>query len=175
MALKISIVDKDGNPAGIEYATELSAGFDIRADLGGKTCVHLMGHLKPTPIPTGLFLKVEGEPEEGKVIALQILPRSGKSAKGEFIISNSPGLVDMDYKQEIMVLCAQNPNYRRSARIEDGEKIAQGVFIEVLRPSSIPVNGVVREGGFGSTDAQPDAPEPPIKTEPIKPKKKGGK
>ena len=153
MAQKISIVDKDGNPVELEYATEQSAGFDIPIDLGvGNSTVILPTH-KPQVIPTGLYLKVEGEPEDGKVLALQILPRSSTALQG-LVIANSPGLIDADYPKEIMLIVGTLEKVR-STVVFHGDKLAQGVFVEVLRPDCVKVSDEKRTGGLGSTTKKP--------------------
>jgi len=163
--MKISIVDKDGNPADVSYATKHSAGFDIKADLSGMPAPKIVRMRLNGPsvkVPTGLFIKVEGEVENGMVPALLITPRSGKSLEG-FNISNSPGLIDADFKGEIMVIIDRpRAGVGCPGNIKDGDKIAQGVFIMVPR-FDVPVEDVERgEGGFGSTDAKKIV-TPPIK------------
>jgi len=164
--MKLSIVDKDGNPADVSYATKHSAGFDIKADLSalpvGHQCVRLQLDGGPKKIPTGLFLKVEGEVENGMVPALLVTPRSGMSLWG-WSISNSPGLIDADYKGEIMIIMSRSKSGVGGAKvkIDHGDKIAQGVFIMVPR-FDIPAEDVDRgAGGFGSTDKK--IVTPPIK------------
>ena len=157
--MKLSIVDKDGNPADVAYATKHSAGFDIKADLSampvGHQCVRLQLDGGPKKIPTGLFIKAEGEVENGMVPALFITPRSGMSLDG-WTVSNSPGLIDADYKGEIMIILNRGKAGGGGAKvkIDHGDKIAQGVFIMVPR-FDVPAEEVERgEGGFGSTDAK---------------------
>jgi dUTP pyrophosphatase len=157
MAMKISLVDKDGNPAEVSYATKYSAGFDIKADLtslgrGESATVALPINGGARKIPTGLFLNVEGEPDGNEVPALMIVPRSGKSLEG-LRVSNSPGIIDADYEGEIMIIVdLDTPSVGYGRPIKHGDKIAQGVFIMVPR-FDIEAQDVERgDGGFGSTD-----------------------
>lgn len=163
--MKLSIVDKDGNPIEVTYATKYSAGFDIKADLSGRDPKSMSFILDggAKMVPTGLYLKAEGEPEGNTVPALFITPRSGKSLAG-FRVSNSPGLIDADYEGEIMVIIDRDKPAKGGlpVTISHGDKIAQGVFIQVPR-FDIKVEDVERgKGGFGSTDSK-KIDTPPIK------------
>jgi dUTPase len=74
------------------------------------------------------------------------------------MVVNSPGTIDLDYKQEICVILSVAYG-ARTLRINPGDSIAQGVFAEVIRPESITINGVERKGGFGSTGEKPEKPK----------------
>src|ERR1700742_2582949 len=92
--LKIAIVNNSDNPAP-SYATEGSAGMDLRANL------YVPVVLKPLErqlIPTGLFIEL---PENYEA---QIRPRSGLAFKQGITCLNTPGTIDSDYRGEIKVI-----------------------------------------------------------------------
>lgn len=85
---KLRIVNKSNN-ALPEYATEDSAGFDLRADVSEPV------KLRPFErklVKTGLFLEL---PERYEA---QIRPRSGLALKSGITVLNAPGTIDADYR-----------------------------------------------------------------------------
>lgn len=128
-----------------EYATDGSAGMDLRACLD-KALVLVPG--ETILIPTGLAIYV-ADPQ----LAAVILPRSGLGHKHGIVLGNLVGLIDSDYQGQLFVSC-----WNRSSNpftIEVGERIAQLVFIPVVQAKW----GIVTEfdtsqrgtGGFGHT------------------------
>ncbi len=125
-----------------EYATALSAGMDLRANIDGPVV------LKPMErrlIPTGLFISLPQGYEA------QIRPRSGLAIKKGITVLNSPGTIDADYRGEIGVILINLSC--EDFVIEDGERIAQMV---VARHEYIDWNAVESldetergAGGFG--------------------------
>ena len=128
-----------------EYATEGSAGLDLRAALKeAKTILPGETFL----IPTGLSVHI-ADPE----LAAMILPRSGLGHKHGIVLGNLVGLIDSDYQGELMVSCwnrGQTP-----FTIEVGERIAQMVLVPVVQADFEIVTEFDAsdrgEGGFGST------------------------
>lgn len=128
------------------YATDGSAGLDLRALLDAAL------ELQPGQtqlIKTGLAVHIA---DPG--LAAVILPRSGLGHKHGIVLGNLVGLIDSDYQGELMVSCwnrGQTP-----FTIEPGERIAQLVFVPVVRAALSVVDefgqGSARGvGGFGST------------------------
>ena len=84
-----------------------------------------------------------------------IYPRSGKGVKEGKVLANLTGIIDQDYHGELMV-AIWNRNSENYITIVPGEKIAQLVFLPIIRPdfklveefSSTTDRGA---GGFGST------------------------
>jgi len=100
-----------------QYATGLSAGLDLRANLDNPV------ELKPLEralIPTGLFIELPAGYEA------QIRPRSGLAFKNGITVLNSPGTVDADYRGEVKVLLVNLSN--TPFVVNDGERIAQMVI-----------------------------------------------
>ena len=85
-------------------------------------------------------------------ICFLILSRSGLASKG-IIVTNSPGLIDPDYRGEVCVLLTNQTN--EDFIISRGTKIAQGMFQNILNESFLIGENLTLtergEGGFGST------------------------
>ena len=142
--MKILNKSKNALPA---YATNGSAGFDLRANLDSPIT------LKPGErklIPTGLFMEIP-EGHEG-----QIRPRSGLAFKRGLTVLNSPGTIDSDYRGEVGVLLINHSS--EDQIIEHAERVAQMViakhetitFEEVTTEEAL-VSTERGAGGFGST------------------------
>lgn len=89
-----------------------------------------------------------------------VVPRSGRSAKRDFIIPNSPGTLDPGYQGELLVL-QQNIGPGALA-IDPYEKFAQVVFIKAEHPDVVEVSSFEEETqrgtkGFGSSDNNPNS------------------
>jgi dUTP pyrophosphatase len=141
--LPIKVINKS-NHALPEYATPLSAGLDLRANL--EEAIVLEPQAKAL-IPTGLFIELPDGYEA------QIRPRSGLAFKHGITVLNSPGTVDADYRGEIKVLLINHGN--EPFTIANGERIAQMVVAAYQQISWIP-SEVLSDtergaGGYGST------------------------
>ena len=141
--MKVKLVNESAFDAPA-YATPLSAGMDLRANLSEAVT---LGSLERAMIPTGLFIELPSGYEA------QIRPRSGLAAKHGISIVNAPGTIDADYRGEIKVLLVNLS--REPFTIEPGERIAQMVVAqhaavewELADHLEESVRG---EGGFGST------------------------
>ena len=113
--VKINIINKSRHqlPA---YATELSAGMDLRANIDEPIVLH---PLERRLIPTGLFMALPAGYEA------QVRPRSGLAYKKGITVLNSPGTIDADYRGEVMVLLINLS--QDDFVVNDGERIAQMV------------------------------------------------
>jgi dUTP pyrophosphatase len=141
--MQVKIVNKSAYPLP-EYATEGSAGMDLRANIEtSKT----LAPMERAIIPTGLFIELPIGYEA------QIRPRSGMAFKKGLSIPNSPGTIDADYRGEIGVIVI-NLN-SEAVIIEPGERIAQMVIARYERISWSEVEALSDTergaGGFGST------------------------
>ena len=125
--MKIQVVNRGHQPLPA-YATEQSAGMDLRANLSEPVVLHPM---ERRLIPTGLFIALPPGFEA------QVRPRSGLALKKGITVLNSPGTIDADYRGEIGVLLINLS--QDDFVVNDGERIAQmiiarheqGVFVEV--------------------------------------------
>ncbi|VTU31251.1 dUTP diphosphatase [Variovorax sp. PBL-E5] len=90
-------------------------------------------------------------------IAALIAPRSGMGHKRGLVLGNSVGVIDADYTGTVMVsVWNRNPAGSEPIRIEPGERIAQMIFVPILRPrftvvTSFSASSERGAGGFGST------------------------
>ena len=103
------------------YATEGSAGLDMRAVLDGALTVEPG---ETALVPTGLAIHIG---DAG--LAAVLLPRSGLGHKHGLVLGNLTGLIDSDYQGQIFISCWNRSS--RAYRIEPGERIAQMVFVPV--------------------------------------------
>ena len=114
--LKVKINNRGRQPLPT-YATALSAGMDLRANIEEDiTLLPLQRQL----VPTGLHIAL---PEGYEA---QVRPRSGLALKHGITVLNTPGTVDADYRGEIMVLLVNFSN--EPFTVKDGERIAQMVI-----------------------------------------------
>ena len=114
--IKIKVVNK-GNQQLPEYATPLSAGMDLRANIGEDIVLRPM---ERRIVPTGLYIALPAGYEA------QVRPRSGLALKHGITVLNSPGTIDADYRGEIGVLLINLSD--KDFVITDGERIAQMVI-----------------------------------------------
>lgn len=141
--MKISIINKSNHTLPT-YATELSAGMDIRANLSEPI---ILKPLERKLIPTGLYIAL---PEGYEA---QIRPRSGLALKKGIGVLNSPGTIDADYRGEIGVILVNlsSDNFI----VEDGERIAQMVIgkHETVEWNQVEILDETERGdkGFGHT------------------------
>ncbi|MBP5742307.1 MAG: dUTP diphosphatase [Paludibacteraceae bacterium] len=141
--MKVQIINKSKNetPA---YATELSAGMDLRANLEESVTLN---PLERKLIPTGLYISLPAGYEA------QVRPRSGLALKKGVTVLNTPGTIDADYRGEICVILVTLSN--EPFGVENGERIAQMVVAKHERVEWQEVE-VLDEtergaGGFGHT------------------------
>ncbi|MCC5812706.1 MAG: dUTP diphosphatase [Ectothiorhodospiraceae bacterium] len=108
-----------------DYATDGSAGIDLRACLDEETPLNPGETLL---VPTGMAIHM-GDP----ALAAVILPRSGLGHKHGIVLGNLVGLIDSDYQGQLFVSCWNRGE--QAYRIAPGERIAQLVFVPVVRPA----------------------------------------
>ena len=140
---KVQIINR-GHHALPAYATELSAGMDLRANL---TEPIVLKPLQRCLIPTGLFIAL---PEGYEA---QVRPRSGLALKRGITVLNSPGTIDADYRGEVCVILVNLS--AEEFVIEDGERIAQMVVArhEQVEWETVEILSETERGagGFGHT------------------------
>lgn len=141
--MKVKIVNKSHHPLP-DYATLLSAGMDIRANLSEPV---VLKPLERKLIPTGLFISLP----EG--FEAQMRPRSGLAIKHGISLLNTPGTIDADYRGEIGVILVNLSS--EPFTVNDGERICQMVVAPHSRVEWQPVEVLDDTergaGGFGHT------------------------
>ena len=143
---KISVRVIDSNlPELPKYATEGSAGIDLRASLKEPLSIDA-GNSEL--IKTGISIYIENPRYAGI-----ILPRSGLGHKHGIVLGNLLGLIDSDYQGELMVSCWNRSELTYT--IKPYDRIAQLIFINVNQPEFKIVKEFKKtergEGGFGSS------------------------
>lgn len=145
--IQLKILDKRiGNEFPLpDYATEGSAGMDLRACLDG--AIELAAG-ETFLVPTGLSIYV-ADPN----YAAMLLPRSGLGHKHGIVLGNLVGLIDSDYQGQLFVSCWNRGS--ESFIVQPGERIAQMVIVPVVQADFEIVDefddSERGEGGFGHT------------------------
>ncbi|WP_252393527.1 dUTP diphosphatase [Hydrogenibacillus sp. N12] len=133
------------------YATDGAAGLDLMAVLDEPLVIRPFERVR---VPTGIALDIP-RPD---VVAL-IFPRSGQAYHRGLTMANAVGVIDSDYMGEIQVLMT-NINPEEAVVVEDGERIAQLLFMPVYRAALFWTEARKEtargEGGFGSTGFRTD-------------------
>lgn len=141
--ITVRIINKGHQPLP-EYATEQSAGMDLRANIDRAIVLHPM---ERRLIPTGLFMALP------KGFEAQVRPRSGLALKKGITVLNSPGTIDADYRGEVMVLLINFSD--EDFVINDGERIAQMVVARHEQVDFVQVEELDETqrgaGGYGHT------------------------
>jgi len=130
----------------LEYATTHSAGLDLRA------CIDEPELFIPADgrfaVPTGIAIEICTPG-----IAGFLFSRSGLGTKEGLTISQGVGVVDPDYRGQIIVSLLNTSGQQR--RIERGQRIAQLVFLPCFTARLLPVDELGATdrgaGGFGHT------------------------
>lgn len=143
MKIKVQVVNKSKHDLPT-YATELSAGMDLRANIDEPITLN---PLQRVLVPTGIFIALPQNYEA------QVRPRSGLALKHGITVLNSPGTIDADYRGELKIILINLSD--EPFIINDGERIAQLIiarceqaFLEKVEVLDETERGT---GGFGHT------------------------
>ena len=129
------------------YATDGSAAVDLRAALDEGVEV-IIAPGERALIPTGISIA----PETRDVVAV-IAGRSGLGIKNGVTLANGIGVIDADYRGEVMVSVSNTSD--EDYIMQPDERFAQMVFVPVYIASMTEVDDLDATergaGGFGST------------------------
>ncbi|MBR4422819.1 MAG: dUTP diphosphatase [Mailhella sp.] len=135
-----------GGPA---YATPGSAGLDLRACMDADSLT--IGPGERACVPAGICVEACVPGAAGFIYS-----RSGLGAVKGLCVAQGVGVVDADYRGEIMVWLLNTSKEQRT--VLRGERVAQLVFQPVLRLAAVPAEGLSDtgrgSGGFGHTGRQ---------------------
>jgi dUTP pyrophosphatase len=135
---------------GLHYHSEMAAALDLYA------CVDAALTLPPQApaqlVPAGVALHIA----DAHVAAI-VVPRSGHGHRRGLVLGNTIGVIDADYTGPVLISV-----WNRSApdsepiTIEPGDRIAQLLFVPIVRPEFRIVAEFSKttergSGGFGST------------------------
>ena len=132
------------------YQSDLAAGIDLFACIDAP--IEIAPQAQSLMVSSGIAILIN-RPD----IAAFILPRSGLGARQGIILGQSVGTIDADYAGPWLVpLINRNATGTPPITIRPGDRIAQAVFLPILRPrfrvvdefSAPTARGA---GGFGST------------------------
>lgn len=141
--MKIKVVNRGHQPLPA-YATEQSAGMDLRANISEPI---VLRPLQRQLIPTGIYIAL---PEGYEA---QVRPRSGLALKKGVTVLNAPGTIDADYRGEVGVVLVNLS--QEDFVVNDGERIAQMVVARCEKADFIEVETLDDtergEGGYGHT------------------------
>ena len=127
------------------YATEHSAGLDLRAALEAPLT---MQPGDAALVPSGLSIHI-ADP----ALCAVILPRSGLGHKHGIVLGNGTGLIDADYQGPLMISTWNRGD--AAYTISPGDRIAQLVLLPIVRATLQVVDTFDESGrgagGFGHT------------------------
>lgn len=125
------------------YQTEGAACFDIHALYSSE--VYSGDSIR---VSTGLAFEIPPG------WCMKVFPRSGLAAKHRIKLDNCTGIIDSDYRGELVILLANDSNHHRF-RFNAGDRIAQAMLERVERVAFEVVEELGEtqrgDGGFGST------------------------
>jgi dUTP pyrophosphatase len=132
------------------YESAMAAAIDLRA------CMDAALTVEPgTPaqlVSSGIAIHL-ADPS----LAAIVVPRSGLGHKKGLVLGNLTGVIDADYTGPVMIsVWNRNAAGTPPIVIEPGERIAQMLFVPIVRPSFEIVSAFSQDsargsGGFGST------------------------
>jgi dUTP pyrophosphatase len=151
LEFELKVLDRRLHEWGLPaYHSNMAAGIDLRA------CIDAPLAIEPQApammVSSGVAILIS-RPD----IAAFLLPRSGLGARLGLILGQSVGTIDPDYAGPwIVPLINRNAAGTPPVTINPGERIAQAVFLPILRPSfrvveNFSVSTGRGSGGFGST------------------------
>ena len=144
MKTVINFKKLDNRATAPSYGSEFSAGADLYAVCDGDVVI---APGKTVLIHTGIAMEIP-EGFGGFIFA-----RSGLASKKGLAPANKVGVIDADYRGEIMVSLHNHSN--ETQQISDGERIAQMVIAPFLAVEYTEVEELTDTqrgtGGFGST------------------------
>lgn len=127
------------------YATESSAGLDLRAALEAPLT---LAAGQSSLVPSGIAIHLA----DPNLCAL-VLPRSGLGHRHGIVLGNGTGLIDADYQGPLLISL-----WNRSAEafvVQPGDRVAQLVVLPIARVQLKIVDTFIAsargEGGFGHT------------------------
>lgn len=143
-SVEINCVRTNKNLELPEYATEQSAGMDLRANIDKPIELRPMQRLL---VPSGIRISLPAGYEA------QVRPRSGLALKHGITVLNAPGTIDADYRGEIGVILI-NLSHQLYV-IQPEERIAQMVIAKHERGKLVEVDELDStdrgDGGYGHT------------------------
>jgi dUTP pyrophosphatase len=146
--VKVKFLSAVCPPEKFGYATSGSAGIDLRACTDEAEIVILPGERHR--FPTGIAVECTMPGVAGFVYS-----RSGLGTRDGLVVSQGVGVIDPDYRGEILVSLLNTSAEPRT--VTRGQRIAQLVFQPIVRAEILPQSTLSDTergaGGFGHTGA----------------------
>lgn len=150
-AVEIKILDPRIHEWGLpRYQSAMAAGIDLFACLDAPLTLAPGDPAQLVPAGIAVFINRPG-------YTALIVPRSGLGHRAGLVMGNLVGVVDADYTGPVLI-SAWNRNAPGTAPIviQPGDRIAQMLFVPILRPELVVVEAFSGQtgrgaGGFGST------------------------
>jgi dUTP pyrophosphatase len=133
-----------------DYQSAMAAGVDLRACIDAPLAIEPQAPAKM--VPSGVAILIN-RPD----VCAFVLARSGLGARLGIVLGQAVGTIDPDYAGPWLIpLVNRNAPGTPPVVIEPGERIAQAVFLPILRPAFRVVDEFSAQtargaGGFGST------------------------
>lgn len=133
-----------------EYQTDGAACFDIHACFANPEADYCISHPgTPAVIRTGLAFEIPPG------FVMKVYSRSGHGFKNDVRLANAVGVIDSDYRGELMVKLTNDNSDGQGFKIRHGDRIAQAMIIPIPRINFIESDELSDtergNGGFGST------------------------
>ena len=129
-----------------KYYSDGAVAFDMHPLITEGEVIRVPPHTQKI-IPTGIAFSIPDGFE------LRVSPRSGQSAKEQISIRNSPGIIDSDYRGELMVIFVNNKETYHI--ITKDQRVCQVKLSRAYHANFIEVDDLDEtergEGRFGST------------------------
>lgn len=151
--MNILVKKTDPNAIMPEYQTDGAACFDLHAIGPADPCCDGLevAPWKPLTVRTGLSFEI---PRDHVML---VFSRSGHGFKNNVRLCNSVGMIDSDFRGEVMVKLTADDAYAAHAplRVKPGDRIAHAMIIEARKVKLVEVDELTHTargtGGFGST------------------------
>lgn len=130
------------------YGSDGAACFDLHAYMPDDPGQRVAGG-QPLQIPTGLAFEIP----EG--FGMLIFSRSGHGFKSDVRLANCVGVIDHDYKGEVMVKLTNDGPEHCAIQVKHGDRVAQAALFAMPKVTFVEVDELTPtergENGFGST------------------------
>lgn len=150
-SIEMKVLDERLHEWGLpRYQTPMSAGIDLHACLAEPLVIEPQA--PAVLIPSGIALLMNDPHMVGFLLA-----RSGLGHKKGLVLGQAVGTIDADYANEIFISAwLRTPPGTDPVTVSPGDRIAQLVFLPILRPAFEIVSEFTSSterglGGFGST------------------------
>ncbi len=151
LTVEVKILDDRIREWGLpRYHSAMAAGVDLFACVDEPLDLHAQS--TAALVPAGIAVHI-GDP----AITGLIVPRSGLGHRQGVVLGNLVGVLDADYTGPLMIsVWNRNPAGSPPVVVKPGDRIAQLLFVPVLRPAFQVVDEFSQDtvrgaGGFGST------------------------